>query len=222
MVNEIEVMMNGVADLVGKNVLPDVCDVHGLSKPCERCRLQRFDRLKTERDDRIRLKIPPAYRWAVREAAELTGRVSCKEPVKEILDAIAGLSRVVFMGGAGDGKTSLASAALRSEMDAGVDGAFVHAFHLAQARARMPLGEGEAPDVERAMSAELILLDDLGNERNTQLSPVPEVIFERHAEAMRTWVTTAFNHAQIAEKYGDGIARRIFENAKIIQLGVKK
>jgi hypothetical protein len=71
--------------------------------------------------------------------------------------------------------------------------------------------------VELAMGCSVLALDDLGNER-AERSAVPDVIFERHAEDRPTWLTTAFGPDAIAKRYGDGIARRVFERAAVIDL----
>ena len=49
---------------------------------------------------------------------------------------------------------------------------------------------------------------------------VPDVLFERHAEGRPTWLTTAMTREAMAERYGDGLARRVYEGAKIIDCGV--
>ena len=53
------------------------------------------------------------------------------------------------------------------------------AWKLGVARAQHGLGQGEPPEVERALSTGLLVLDDLGSERNTAINAVPDVIFER-------------------------------------------
>jgi len=161
--------------------------------------------------------IPPAYRWASFAAPELPARVppssigvgqsSWREP------------RLCVMGICRAGKTSLAVAMLRqwvvwSERAA----AFLHAYRLGVARIQHPAGHGEPDIVELAMRAPLILLDDLGSERDHALSAVPDVIFERHAENRPTWVTTGLTRDQLVKRYGPGVVARIFERAKVIRL----
>jgi serine/threonine protein kinase len=45
------------------------------------------------------------------------------------------------------------------------------------------------------------------------------LIFERHAQDKPLWVTTGLTRPQLAERYGAGIVRRIFERARIVALG---
>jgi hypothetical protein len=163
--------------------------------------------------------VPPAYAWARLGAPELAARVRAKVPTDGGLVQVSRAPRVVFLGPAGSGKTSLAVALLREMVARERWGLFAHAYKLAAARGRQKLGTGESPIVARALDTELLLVDDVGNERRTELSALPDVIFERHAEERRTWVTTAFDEAGIAGLYGDGIARRIFERALVIRTG---
>ena len=140
---------------------------------------------------------------------------------------LLGAERMVLLGDPGTGKTSLAVAAYRAVVTGAQDLSrirrmrFVSAYELAKARARHPLGKGEAPLVEDAFNASLLVIDDLGSEQNAQQSAVTEVIYERHAECRQTWITSFLTPELAAVRYGAGIARRIFEGARIGRLGGK-
>lgn len=153
--------------------------------------------------------------------------------------ALDGSTSTAFVGPPGSGKTSLAVAAFRAVVEAAAvegpvplpgltrrgDGLTHRAFSahaLAKARAFHPLGEGEAPAVMAALNADLLLLDELGGEDARYASAVTEVIYERHAANRPTWVTTGVDPKAIANRYGGGIARRVFEDAKLFQLGPKR
>ncbi len=181
---------------------------------CHRARLRARDVA------RCLQSVPEAYAWAAQDAPELAARVPRLRDVLARVGALLRAPRVVFTGPAGSGKTTLAVALLRRALAEGLEsGEFAHAYRLATARARYPLGSGEAPLVESALRVRLLLLDDLGSERRTELSAVPDVIFERHADERPTWVTTGLGLDAIAARYGDGVARRIFERAEIVDLG---
>lgn len=165
--------------------------------------------------------IPARYHWSAPESPELQKRITGHDSTKDSLESICEAASAVFTGPAGAGKTSLACAALRLAKRQGAMVLFEHSYKLANARALHKLGDGEPALVDRAMSCQLLLIDDLGNERRTELSAVSDVIFERHAEERCTWVTTAFSPSEIAAKYGDGISRRVFEGAKVVRLGKK-
>lgn len=162
--------------------------------------------------------IPKSYRWACHEAPELRARVRSLDPgstVRNIVDA----DNVVILGPAGAGKTSLGVAAL--QLLGRRESRFVHAYRLGTARIQHSAGSGESALVDMAMTMPLVLLDDVGNERQTATNAVPDVIFERHAAGLATWYTTAFEPEDIARKYGDGVARRMFERALIVRLGAR-
>jgi hypothetical protein len=161
--------------------------------------------------------LPPAYRWASFSAPELPARVP--PPSIGVAQSSWREPRLCVMGICRAGKTSLAVAMLRqwatwSERAA----AFLHAHRLGVARIQHPAGHGEPEIVELAMRAPLVLLDDLGSERDHALSAVPDVIFERHAENRPTWVTTGLTRDQLVKRYGPGVVARIFERAKVIRL----
>ena len=117
-----------------------------------------------------------------------------------------------------DGKTSLACALLRA-WEARYPrrrAVLVPAWKLGVARAQHGVGQGEAPEVEHAFTAGLCVIDDLGSERNTAMNAVPDVIFARALEGRPTWVTTWMTPEAVTQRYGDGIARRLFEAGRAV------
>jgi DNA replication protein DnaC len=168
---------------------------------------------------RLLRTVPPAYRWARFDAPEMAARVgSALGRARE--RALWRQPRIVFTGRAGTGKTSLAVACLRQWVDErAAPAVFAHAYALATARLQHPAGHGEPEVVERAMTAPLTLLDDLGSERDSAGSAAPEVVFVRHAENRPLWVTTGLTRPQLVARYGEGIVRRLFERATIVSLG---
>jgi hypothetical protein len=164
--------------------------------------------------------IPPTYAWATLDAPELPERVhvpaigigkfACHEP------------RVCFTGTSRAGKTSLAIAMLRAWVAKHERAAmFVAAHRLGVARIQHPAGHGEAELVEAAMKAPLILLDDLGSERDFPTNPIPDVIVERHAQDLPTWVTTGLPREPLVARYGAGVVARLFERARVIHVGAR-
>jgi len=83
------------------------------------------------------------------------------------------------------------------------------AHELVRARRQHPLGEGEAPAIERAMEAIVLFIDELGCE------PASEVIFElvdhRYSRRLPTIVTSGPTLAAFASRYGDALVRRLAE-----------
>lgn len=162
--------------------------------------------------------LPAGYRWSSFLEPVLAQRVALPSAIVRARSSIDE-KRVVLTGPAGCGKTSLGVAMLRQRFESHGFARFVHAYRLANARIQSKAGTGEAPEIEAALCQGLVLIDDVGNERNFAMNALPDVIFERHADDLPTWYTTAFSPSQIAAKYGDGIARRMFEHATIIRVG---
>jgi hypothetical protein len=162
--------------------------------------------------------IPDSYRWARFSAPELRQRVPA--PAFAWAEDAWQHDRVCLMGASRAGKTSLAVAMLRRWVShANRPAAFVHAYRLGVARIIHPAGHGEPELVEFAMRAPLVLIDDLGGERDHTHSALPDVLVERHAENRPTWVTTGLTREQLVKRYGQGIVARVFERATMIRVG---
>ena len=161
--------------------------------------------------------IPERYRWATFSAEAMGQRVKRREAVLEGQRTFRE-PRVILVGEPGAGKTTIAVAMLRARFLVSREPSlFIPAYRLGQARIQHPAGHGEAPDVLEAMRMRHVLLDDLGVERDTATNPIADVIFERDAENRTIWVTTGFTRAQLASRYGAGLARRLFEHATVIR-----
>jgi DNA replication protein DnaC len=189
--------------------------VHPCDRPqvCLEC--QGTEEAKRAAEDRMG-GIPEAFRWSTLDSAAL--RLRAPPAAVERARESVRIPRVVLVGPAGAGKTSLLCAMLRArcEDDRVL---FAPAWRLGLARSKHPLGEGDPLDVRRALAVDVCGLDDMGSERQTATNAVPDVIFERHAEGRALWVTTAMGQEEMAQRYGDGIARRVFEHARIIDCG---
>lgn len=138
---------------------------------------------------------------------------------------------LLLMGQAGAGKTSLMAAAYNAVLDAGSHASSSHAdyhlarnaawttaFDLAKARRTASLG-AEAPAVATAMGATLLAIDELGAEKDgLGAEAVYEVLYARHAACKPTLYTTPLSREALAQKYGGGGERRLFERATVIHL----
>lgn len=168
--------------------------------------------------------LPPLYRWARLESPLLLQRVKLAIPTE-----LPTSTSVVFLGAPGIGKTSLAIAMLRATLERELDASnidrgdtvaiarkyrFAHAHRLDAARLGGPAGLSE---IESATRAPILLLDDLGEGAKIPSTAVPDVVQERHAESRPTWFTTSLTPKEIAERYGGGIARRVFEHAHVVR-----
>ena len=161
----------------------------------------------------------PRFRWAAFGAAELMARVPNQDAIR------AGQRSfehpwVCLVGLTREGKTSLASAMFRARcLATKVRGDFVPSYKLGLARLQHPAGRGEPEVVATAMTAKFLVLDDVGGERDNPTNAIPDIICERHDQDRPTWVTTGFTAKQMADRYGAGVARRLFEHATVIRTG---
>jgi hypothetical protein len=141
---------------------------------------------------------------------------------------LAEVQRGAIIGAAGSGKTTLAVAWLRGELerDPGARVRFVSSADLL----RPEVGEEGGPHpLALALSADVLVLDDLGAELEgaqrgsgllaQRVGPASRVVAERYERGRRTVVTTGFEPTEIAGLYGDRVARRVFEAAAVVRLG---
>lgn len=184
------------------------------------------DRTKTQRDRQIARMtacIPTGY------AAARLGTESLRKRVRFSTTAIAdteralGESTIVWTGLSGSGKSSLACAAIRGRAEREADSEwargrfmFLRASELAVASKHQSLGEGTPELVRSAIDADLVVIDELGSEpRSPHWQDVEDVVFARYERALPTWFTTWTTLDDIASRYGDGFARRVFGQVNI-------
>lgn len=184
----------------------------------------------------LKREIPPHFAWARWDVPELQARVqlasSSLADVRRALAARVGSAeRVVIVGGAGKGKTSLAAANLAERIKQGADQPrFVAARNLLAARS-YPGTNGiepkSVPWAALATAATQLVLDDLGAELTgapaggglaaQRIEVVCRVLADRHDLDLGHVITTAHEREKIAAWYGDGVARRVFEGALVIR-----
>jgi hypothetical protein len=229
------IKLDELAPAVAQRIAEDEAHRRGCEDPaCSRCGRRDARQVDRERAEiwrsmavrRAVERIPPAYAGAALDAPWLVQLVGPDTIARS--NVAIGEAHVAFVGPPGAGKTSLAAAMFRACAAADPDtGALVRyrwvsSHALAKARAGQPLGEGEAPIVDACLEASLLVLDELGGEDPRYASAVAEVLFERHAQARTTWVTTGVGPKEIAARYGGGIARRVFEGAAVFRLAGRK
>jgi DNA replication protein DnaC len=159
--------------------------------------------------------MPARYRWAGGlDAAELAVRVDVAALDQARAIDLMRLDRVTLLGAATAGKTSLAVAMAHAWARVqGRPGLFCAAVDIGVARQQHGLGEGEPPIVRQAMSAPLLVLDDVGQEGEFGIAPVAHVIQHRYDRVKPMIATTGFTVEQLVSRYGAGVARRLIETA---------
>lgn len=96
---------------------------------------------------------------------------------------------------------------------------FVRATSLVKATDRHPLGHGEPPAMTVAVSASLLLLDDLGSEGPDRHASLFEALDRRYLASAPTVVTTSLSRAQLEERYSAALVRRLTDQGRFIQPG---
>lgn len=219
------------------------CDIPETLVGCEPCSRSWIEKAETQRAeealrqrrarfdegrDRALRTIPEKYADATFDSIEtLKARIATRAAILAARDLVDE-PLVLLVGGAGAGKTTLGCAMLRKIIDAttfegggkqwwsfGVK--FAGAFFLAKARLEHALGHDEAPLVKEALKASVLLIDDLGIEKKRE-TVVAEVIYEREQLRKPMIITTSISPETAAMLYGDGVARRLFEESKVIRM----
>jgi hypothetical protein len=158
--------------------------------------------------------------------ATLRARVRSPEAIRATREAIRGeLRSMVFAGPGGAGKSTLASAAIGQVMADALRRRplrvptlrWTSAIDLGLARSRHRLGSEQDPEaIVEAIEADVLVLDDLGAEPARDHDAIAQVIHGRHDADRPLWTTTGLTSAELAARYGGGIARRVTEGAVII------
>lgn len=177
--------------------------------------------------------IPKRFRWAMRAFPEVLRQIDPKTGKPRVqlsanfiagaLEKASGGCRMIY-GDTGSGKTSfivaVVCAYVRRDWRAHAGTRYVAAQWLAGARARHSLGQGEAPEVLDALTAPLIVLDDLGNDAPDHRNTIADVLFRRHDDELPTWVTTGYPIAHLENRYGVALIRRLIEEPNsLIEMG---
>lgn len=211
------------------------CPVCGDPRPygvtCEPCKPKAA---RAQRQEGLRASyatIPPMFRETTFENVGARVRKGALDHARAATDALEATPRVILSGPPGCGKTSLASCMLRRLIDRALEPdatiehwrrassiLFVDAHDLAGARAAAPLGS-EAPLVKRAFGVSVLVIDELGGEpEKIPRNAIPDVLHKRHKDPSRwTIVTTGLATSVLADLYGGGIVRRLFEGAAVIK-----
>jgi hypothetical protein len=189
------------------------------------------------------LNLPGGFGWATYTNPEFAQIIRGKRLLRAGQKWQPGPANLalVLSAATGEGKTAVACAVCVRLRSALVDGAlevdasnpyarreakarfeesrrwhFVTGFELAQARRQASLGTGEAPAIQKAMKAPLLVLDEVGHEPQTD-PVIFEVADARYRNGLPTIVTTGLRPAQFRDRYGDATWRRFTERGALVQ-----
>jgi DNA replication protein DnaC len=152
--------------------------------------------------------------------AELEARIASPAIIAAANECSDGKRNVVFLGKTGVGKSTGFALGARKFYQAQRrwQQAFGYQFtrvtwvvarDLAAATMAYPLGKGTCPAVEQAQEADVLVLDDLGLERDH--GAILDVMQARYQFGRVTWVTSGLNVVQLVERYGEAFYRRLVE-----------
>lgn len=172
--------------------------------------------------------VPTSWRWAHLGSPLLASRVSgASVALAAIERRVPWPEGVTLYGAGGRGKTSLAVAIFHAwitrpqiAVDLRRGARFVSARLLPLAKGDHARGSGGS-EYMGSIGSPFVVLDDLGSEGDMPhaRAAVADVLAERFAWDRPTIVTTFLEEPAIRQRYGDGVARRMFERALVLNLG---
>lgn len=136
-----------------------------------------------------------------------------------------GRDGLALFGPTGTGKTSAIVARLYEFSDLVTDGlragrrlraprlCWTRDIDLMNARRRHKLGQGEAPEIDAALDAEILVLDDIGR---ADADLMFEVADGRYTTKKPTVITSGLTTQQVFNRFGDATFRRLTEESPIV------
>ena len=118
----------------------------------------------------------------------------------------------LLLGGTGLGKTHLSTAVAKELIDRGFGVSYVTAQGLVAAFRKSSFGDEEKDPTEPLLTADLLIIDDLGTELATAfaVSAVYSILNARLSAGRSTLVSTNLSQNELRERYADRITSRLF------------
>jgi DNA replication protein DnaC len=139
-----------------------------------------------------------------------------EEKIDPVLKRFAGEPDLItrtalLLGPSGVGKSTTMALALKRacRQPRLFSAVWFYARALAQAQRQYPLGRGDCPEVERATECGLLILDDLGLERDP--AELVDVVHARYEQGRPTWTSSGLSMPELRERYGEAFVRRLVE-----------
>jgi DNA replication protein DnaC len=153
--------------------------------------------------------------WTLKASdAEIEARISDPVLKKFAAEPDAAERSALLLGPSKIGKSTTAALALRRALllprtGRNLSPKWFYARALAQVARQWPLGEGTCPEVNRASNAGLLIIDDLGLERDA--AELVDVVHSRYECGLVTWTTSGLSMSELKDRYGEALVRRLIE-----------
>lgn len=189
-------------------VLCERCGVKSSAIVCWDCRrIEAKGVAARERYARARASVFADYRLPFSPSA-LAARKVPAALIERARQLVEHSNLVLFGKGTGQGKSSLGGAMLLEwARRTGGEARWVSAYKLSGGAFELP---------EELVEAGLVLVDDVGNERQLASNLLPELAEVRRGNGRALWITTPLDGLGLAAKYGENVARRLYGGASVI------
>ena len=174
--------------------------------------VSRTDELRLAREERWAEKIPP--RWSNWKLSTLPKPLK-REAVDWMVSDYPKGRNLILMGPTGSGKTSIAYAIAREMF---INGSKVKIWQSADLLDKIRPSDSSRTVLESAKNCELLVLDDLGVEKDTEWTEERMFLILDHRWQwnLPTIIATNLSEDGMAERLSDRIYSRIHDGAKIL------
>lgn len=164
--------------------------------------------IKTQTFDRFSLNY---YQGEDRKNAENNLAICRNYAEKFSLDASENLT---FIGGTGLGKTHMSTAIAKTVIEKGFDVVYETAQNIISdfEQEKFAYDKRNVSGTEKYMSCDLLIMDDLGTEAQTQYTVafLYNIMNTRINNGKKTIISTNLDHNELRKRYGDRITSRLF------------
>ena len=137
---------------------------------------------------------------------------ACKKYAEEF--SLSSSSNLTFIGGTGLGKTHMSTSIARKVIEGGFDVVYETAQNIMSdfEDDKFSYGRQDDKKSDRYFDADLLIIDDLGTEAQTQFTVafLYNIINTRLNSGKKTIISTNLEQAELHKRYGDRITSRLF------------
>ena len=146
------------------------------------------------------------------------------EQAKRYVEEFDGSTGLMFVGGAGTGKTHLAAAIVNELVERGYKVMFGNSTDIiARMRKSFKEGESDIDIISKITDVDLLVIDDLGKEKESEYTNmiIYQIINRLYEDEKALIITTNYTSFAVKERlgdYGDAILSRLLEMCKVVKL----